>query len=242
MIKVENLTLTYPKTRREAPRTALRNINVTFEDNSFNVIVGASGSGKTSLLHSVAGLLNYEGEVYFNNKNAKEIEIVDRNMALVNQSYVLYPHMTVFDNIAFPLKSKGASKKEIVDAVYEVAEILELDYLLTRKPKELSGGQQQRVALARALIKHPDIYLFDEPLSNVSEEMREKEKEMIRKAVRRYQSMAIYITHNMREATSLADKIIVLNEGEIVFEGTPDDAIKSDNPVIKELLEASYVL
>ena len=242
MIKVENLTLTYPKTRREAPRTALRNINVTFEDNSFNVIVGASGSGKTSLLHSVAGLLNYEGDVYFNNRNAREIDIVDRNMALVNQSYVLYPHMTIFDNIAFPLKSKGASKKEVVDAVNEVAEILELDYLLTRKPKELSGGQQQRVALARALIKHPDIYLFDEPLSNVSEEMRDKEKEMIRKAVRKYQSMAIYITHNMREATSLADKIIVLNEGEIVFAGTPDEAIRSDNKVIKELMEASYVL
>ena len=242
MIKVENLTLTYPKTRREAPRTALRNINVTFEDNSFNVIVGASGSGKTSLLHSVAGLLNYEGDVYFNDRNAREIDIVDRNMALVNQSYVLYPHMTIFDNIAFPLKSKGASKKEVVDAVNEVAEILELDYLLTRKPKELSGGQQQRVALARALIKHPDIYLFDEPLSNVSEEMRDKEKEMIRKAVRKYQSMAIYITHNMREATSLADKIIVLDEGEIVFVGTPDEAIRSDNKVIKELMEASYVL
>ncbi|MCQ3035485.1 MAG: ABC transporter ATP-binding protein [Bacilli bacterium] len=242
MIKVENLTLTYPKTRREAPRTALRNINVTFEDNSFNVIVGASGSGKTSLLHAVAGLLKYEGDVYFNDRNAREIDIVDRNMALVNQSYVLYPHMTIFDNIAFPLKSKGASKKEVMDAVNEVAEILELDYLLTRKPKELSGGQQQRVALARALIKHPDIYLFDEPLSNVSEEMRDKEKEMIRKAVRKYQSMAIYITHNMREATSLADKIIVLNEGEIVFVGTPDEAIKSDNKVIKELMEASYVL
>lgn len=242
MIKVENLTLTYPKTRREAPRTALRNINVTFEDNSFNVIVGASGSGKTSLLHSVAGLLNYEGDVYFNDRNAREIDIVDRNMALVNQSYVLYPHMTIFDNIAFPLKSKGASKKEIIDAVNEVADILELDYLLTRKPKELSGGQQQRVALARALIKHPDIYLFDEPLSNVSEEMRDKEKEMIRKAVRKYQSMAIYITHNMREATSLADKIIVLNDGEIVFEGTPDEAIRSDNKIIKELLEASYVI
>lgn len=242
MIKVENLTLTYPKTRREAPRTALRNINVTFEDNSFTVIVGASGSGKTSLLHAVAGLLDYEGNVYFNERNAKEIEIVDRNMALVNQNYVLYPHMTVFDNIAFPLKSKGASKKEIVEAVNEVANILELDYLLTRKPKELSGGQQQRVALARALIKHPDIYLFDEPLSNVNEEIRDKEKEMIRKAVRKYQSMAIYITHNMREATSLADKIIVLNEGEIVFEGTPDEAIRSDNKIIKELLEAAYVI
>ncbi len=242
MIEIENLNVTYPETRGHSKVVAIPSLSTVFQDGSFNVIVGASGCGKTSLIHSIAGLLDYEGSIRFDGVDAKNLDISSRDMALVSQSYILYPTMTVFDNIAFPLRSRGAEKKEIISLVNEVAKSLDIEYLLQRKPKELSGGQQQRVALARALIKKPSIYLFDEPLSNVSEENREIERNLIRKAVRLYGSMAIYVTHNMREATALADKLIVMDEGKIIEEGRPMDVIHSQNPVVKALMEAADVI
>lgn len=242
MIEIKDLTLTYPKTKKTSEFTALKNVNLLFENDTFYVVIGSSGSGKTSLLSSISGFLKYQGDIFFDGDNAKNIPISDRDIALVNQNYVLYPHMTIFENIAFPLRSRGASKQEILDSVYEVSDILGLNYLLSRKPKELSGGQQQRVALARALVKKPKIYLFDEPLSNVSDELRDVEREMIRKAVKQYRSIAIYVTHNIREATALADKIIVLDEGKVVLSGTPKEIIKSKDKIVNQLFEASNVI
>ena len=238
MIEIKNLQVKYDKTFHNPEVIAINNLSICLERGQFHVIIGQSGSGKTSLLRAIAGLTNHTGSIFVDGIDFDNIHPSDRNIAYVSQNYALYPHMTVFDNIAFPLKTRGASKKEIVDTVYEASKMLDIDYLLNRKPKELSGGQQQRVALARALVKKPEIYLFDEPLSNVSLEARDKERNLIREIVKKYQSTAIYATHNINEATSLADKIVVMNEGEIVFVGTPIETLKSDNPYVQELLRA----
>lgn len=237
MIKVENVSLTYPKGRKTPEVLALSNCNVTFDDDSFNVIIGPSGSGKTTLLHAIAGLLKYEGKIYFDNKDASSIEVQDRDIAIVDQNIMLYPHLTVFENIAFPLKAKRMKREEIIDKVYRVAETLKLDYLLTRKPKELSVGQQQRVALAKALIKEPKIYLFDEPFSNASEDFRNEEREIIKQAVKKYCSLCIYVTHYLKEATSLADKMYVMHEGQIILSGTPREVVTSNDEKVLTLLK-----
>ena len=238
MIEIKNLKVIYEKTFHNPEVVAIKDLSVSFQMGEFNVIVGPSGSGKTTLLRVIAGLQKHDGNILVDNNDFDLIHPSDRNIAYVSQNYALYPHMTIFDNIAFPLKARGANKKEIVDIVYEISEMLDISYLLNRRPKELSGGQQQRVALARALVKKPEIYLFDEPLSNLSLEIREQEKLMIRKAVEKYHSTAIYVTHNIKEATSIADKIFVMNEGEIVFAGSPREALESDNPFVTNLFKA----
>lgn len=237
MIEIKNLKVIYEKTFHNPEVVAIKDLSVSFQMGEFNVIVGPSGSGKTTLLRAIAGLQKHDGNILVDNNDFDLIHPSDRNIAYVSQNYALYPHMTIFDNIAFPLKARGANKKEIVDIVYEISEMLDISYLLNRRPKELSGGQQQRVALARALVKKPEIYLFDEPLSNLSLEIREQEKLMIRKVVEKYHSTAIYVTHNIKEATSIADKIFVMNEGEIVFAGSPREALESDNPFVTNLFK-----
>ena len=168
MIEVKNLTVKYGATKSSPEVLALKNISLKMEHGHFNVILGVSGSGKTTLLRTIAGLMKYEGQIIVDGHDYSSIPTSDRNLAMVAQNFYLYPHLTVFDNIAFPLKVRGAPRKEIIDSVYELAELFEIKFLLNRKVKELSGGQQQRVALLRAIIKKPELYLFDEPLSNVS--------------------------------------------------------------------------
>ncbi len=240
MIEIKNLFVKYEKTYHNPEVVAISDLSLSFEKGTFNVIVGPSGSGKTTLLRAIAGIQKHQGEILVDGANFDKIDPSDRSLAYVSQNYALYPHFTIFDNIAFPLKNRGASKKEIVEIVNEVSELLDISFLLTRKPKELSGGQQQRVALARALVKRAEIYLFDEPLSNVSIEARDNERIMIKKAVQKYQSTAIYVTHNIKEATALADKIFVINEGKLGFSGTPREALASDNPVVLELFKAAF--
>lgn len=235
MIEIKNLTVQYNKTFHSPQVTAVNGLSLIMENGTFNVIVGPSGCGKTTLLKAIAGLVDYKGDIIVDGVDYSTIHTSDKNLSFVSQNYNLYPHFTVFDNIAFPLKARGASKKEIVSLVKEVSEILDIDYLLTRKIGELSGGQQQRVALARALVKKPSLYLFDEPLSNISLEQRGMERSLIKEAVKKYQSSAIYVTHNINEATSLADKIYVMNEGKIVFTGTPKEVILSDDEFVRGL-------
>ena len=214
---------------------ALNDINVEFESNTFNVVIGYSGSGKTTLLRTIAGFLEYNGSLYFDGVESEKIDIKDRNIAYVSQSYVLYPHMTIFDNIAFPLKNINASKKEIIERVNDVAEKLELTHCLTRKPKHLSGGQQQRVALARALVKRPSICLFDEPLSNLDEQFRSEARIFIKKIMTAYSCTAIYVTHNITEAMSLADKLFLFDKGKIILSGNPLTLYNSHNPIMESL-------
>ena len=242
-IIIRDLIVEYPGVKKKDPSTLVLNkLNAVFEDNSINVIIGKSGCGKTTLLQTIIGMLPYDGDIDVDGNDFDLYTIPERNLAYVSQDFALYPHLTVFDNIAFPLKLNGASRKEIIETVNKVAQELDLTYCLTRKPKHLSGGQQQRVALARAMVKSPSIYLFDEPLSNVDPSFRAEERHYIKSTIKKYGAVAIYVTHDLNEAWSLADKIFIMDEGKFVLEGTPEEIINSEHPAaleIKQLLKKS---
>ena len=233
-ITINNLKVTY-KNKRKSEVVALDNFNCVIEPDSFNVVVGYSGCGKTTLLKCIAGLIDYEGDIYFDSKDVYDLSIKERNIAMVSQNYALYPHMTIFDNIAFPLSLAQAPKREIVERVNEVAKYLGIEYCLTRKPRHLSGGQQQKVALARAMVKKPQLYLFDEPLSNFDSPKRREARIMIRKAVKDYAATAIYVTHDFSEAMAIADNIIVISNGKVEISGKPFDVYNSGNQVVEDL-------
>ena len=178
-ITIENLVVKY-KNKKAAEVKALNGLSIVFSSDEFNVLVGFSGCGKTTLLKAVAGLIdNEEGRILFDGKDVDNVIPAKRNVAYVSQEFVLYPQMTVFDNIAYPLKNSGAPKEEIRARVNEIAEKLGLTLCLTRLPRHLSGGQQQRVALARALVKKSAICLLDEPLSNTDAQLRAGERQFI---------------------------------------------------------------
>ena len=233
-IKIENLTAKY-KNKNKYDVVAIDNLSLELKDSSLNVIVGYSGCGKTTLLRCIAGLMDYEGYIYFNNVDVIGLPASKRNISMVTQNYILYRTMTIFENIAFPLKIAGASKEEIIERVNSVAKKLEIEHCLTRKPKHLSGGQQQRVALARALIKKPDLYLFDEPLSNLDVPKRTEARLLIKKIIQENNATAIYVTHDLKEALALADHLIVMNKGKIEIEGKPMDIYNSNNPIVESL-------
>lgn len=233
-IRLENVIVVYEENKKYI--YAINDISATFKSNQISVILGYSGCGKTTLLKAVAGLLNYNGSITIDGVENDELLIKDKNIAYVSQNYVLYPHMTIFENIAFPLTNIDAPKQEIIDRVTEIAEILDLTHCLTRKPKHLSGGQQQRVALARALVKRPEICLFDEPLSNIDEQFRREARQMIKQTLKRMSCTAIYVTHSVVEAMSLADELFVLNEGKLEISGVPIEVYNSGNSVMNSLI------
>ena len=233
-IKLENVIVVYEENKKYI--YAINDISATFKSNQISVILGYSGCGKTTLLKAVAGLLNYNGSITIDGVENDELLIKDKNIAYVSQNYVLYPHMTIFENIAFPLTNIDAPKQEIIDRVTEIAEILDLTHCLTRKPKHLSGGQQQRVVLARALVKRPEICLFDEPLSNIDEQFRREARQMIKQTLKRMSCTAIYVTHSVVEAMSLADELFVLNEGKLEISGVPIEVYNSGNSVMNSLI------
>lgn len=179
-VDVKNLTVVF--TEKKQKITALDKVSVRFPAGSFNVILGYSGCGKTTLLRSVAGLTDYDGDVYYDGECINDVPTQRRNLAYVSQQYVLYSNQTIFDNIAFPLKLMGAAPKEIISTVNEIAEKLGIACCLTRKPKHISGGQQQRAAIARALVKRPSLCLLDEPLSNVDAQLRDEVRVRIKDA------------------------------------------------------------
>jgi len=208
---------------------AVKDFNFESEENEFIVLVGPSGCGKTTTLRIVAGLEEANsGEVLYDNKNLLDLSVAERNIGMVFQNYALYPHLTVYDNISFPLKIKKVDKKIIKSKVDEVAKWLDLEALLERKPKELSGGQRQRVALGRAIIREPDIFLFDEPLSNLDAKLRITMRAEIKKLHKKNNGVSIYVTHDQIEAMTMADTMIVMNNGEISQVGKPEEVY--DNP------------
>ena len=233
-ITINNLKVQYVN-KKKSVYTAIDNLSLDLKDGSFNCVVGYSGSGKTTLLRSIAGFVDYEGEILFNGVDIDGVAIKDRNISMVTQNYVLYRSLTVFENIAFPLKVVGASKEEIIERVNEVANKLGIEHCLSRKPRQISGGQQQRVALARALIKKPDLYLFDEPLSNIDPLKRSEARILIKKMIKETNSTAIYVTHDLKEAMALADHLIVINDGKVEIEGKPLDVFNSNNPIVESL-------
>jgi len=217
-ITLENLTKYFGSVK------ALDNLNLKIHDKELMVLLGPSGCGKTTTLRIIAGLEKAtSGHLYFGNKLMDNVPVRERNVSMVFQSYALFPHMKVFDNIAFPLVIAKYPKDEIKKRVKEIAEILRIDDLLDRKPHQLSGGQQQRVALGRALIRKPTVLLLDEPLANLDAKLRVEMRSEIKRLQRSFESTAIYVTHDQVEAMSIADRIAVLKDGRLQQVGTPDE-------------------
>ena len=217
-------------TLRRGKVNAIKNINLKIEQGKLFVLLGPSGCGKSTLLNIIAGIEQQSaGEVYFNEKlitsSDKKVFLSpkERDVAMVFQSYALYPHMTVFENIAFPLRISKLNKEEIKRKVLEASEILELKDLLEAKPKELSGGQRQRVALGRAIVRNPSVLLLDEPLSNLDAMLRITMRKELKSLQRRLNITTIYVTHDQTEAMSLGDIVAIIKDGEIQQIGSPDD-------------------
>jgi len=203
---------------------AVRDVNLEINDREFVVLVGPSGCGKTTTLRMVAGLEEItEGDIYIGDRLVNNLASKDRNIAMVFQSYALYPHMKVFDNMAFGLKMRKVPKEERQTLVHEAAEILGIKELLDRKPKQLSGGQRQRVALGRAIVRKPDVFLFDEPLSNLDAKLRVQMRTELIKLHNRLKSTSIYVTHDQVEAMTMGDRIVVMRNGIIQQVGSPLD-------------------
>lgn len=200
----------------------IHGVNLDLKDGEFVVFVGPSGCGKSTLLRLIAGLEDItEGSLEINDVNMNNIAPADRGVAMVFQSYALYPHMTVEENMSFGLRMNGVAPEKIKEQVANAANILQLNELLDRKPKQLSGGQRQRVAIGRAIVRQPEVFLFDEPLSNLDAELRVDMRIQIAQLHNRLKSTMIYVTHDQVEAMTLADKIVVLRAGNVEQVGSP---------------------
>jgi len=200
----------------------LKGIDLQIRDGEFMVFVGPSGCGKSTLLRTIAGLEDItEGTLSIGGRVVNDVPPAERGISMVFQSYALYPHMNLFDNMAFGLKLAGMPKPEIDSAVSKAAKILHIDHLLQRKPKDLSGGQRQRVAIGRAIVRKPEVFLFDEPLSNLDTALRVKMRYEFAKLHEQFKTTMVYVTHDQVEAMTLADRIVVLQAGRIEQVGTP---------------------
>jgi len=201
---------------------AVRDVNLEIRDKEFVVLVGPSGCGKTTTLRMVAGLETItSGQVLIGDKVVNELPPMDRDIAMVFQNYALYPHMSVYDNMAFGLKMRKFDRAEIARRVQEAAAILGIENHLKRKPRQLSGGQRQRVALGRAIVRHPQVFLFDEPLSNLDAKLRVQMRVEIKKLHNRLGTTAIYVTHDQVEAMTLGDRVVVMRDGLVQQVGEP---------------------
>jgi multiple sugar transport system ATP-binding protein len=204
--------------------TAVSNVSLTVNDGEFLVLLGPSGCGKSTLLRMIAGLeLPTYGDVFIGDRRATRLQPKDRNIAMVFQNYALYPHLTVYENIAFPLRVRGIDKKATDDKVKWAAELVGLTRMLKRKPRQMSGGERQRVALARSLVRDPDVFLLDEPLSNLDAKLRHSAREELRQFQDRVGVTSIYVTHDQVEAMGLGDRIVVMQAGSVCQIGTPEE-------------------
>jgi len=215
-INLKNLQKSYGKTK------VIHDLSVDIKEGELVVIVGPSGCGKSTLLRMVAGLEDINsGSILFDNKEVNDLEPMERNIAMVFQNYALYPHMTVFQNMSYSLRILKIPKDEINSRVQKAAEILELGELLERRPNQLSGGQRQRVAMGRAIVRDPVAFLFDEPLSNLDAKLRVQMRLEIKKLQTQLKTTSLYVTHDQVEAMTLADRMVVMNEGKVEHIGTP---------------------
>lgn len=225
----------YYQNRKEAV-TALDGLSVSIEKGELFVILGQSGSGKTTLLKCILGLCEYiSGELIIDGVATDDLRLSRSNIGFVRQEADLYPHMTVYENIAFPLRAMNTPQAEVDRRVREMAALLGLRPVLTRKPKQLSGGQHQRVAIARALIKNPVLVLFDEPFANVDASLRWQLRQLIKKIHETYRCTMVFVTHDLTEAFTLADRIMVLEDGKMQLLGQPQS-------LIPELQRLGYIL
>src|SRR5690554_4722009 len=203
---------------------AVRGINLDIADQEFVVLVGPSGCGKSTTLRMIAGLEDItDGEIRIGGDVVNDVPPKDRDIAMMFQNYALYPHMTVAENMSFGLRLKRFPKLEIKARVDEAARILDISELLDRKPKQLSGGQRQRVAMGRAIVRHPKVFLFDEPLSNLDAKLRVQMRTEIKKVHQKVRTTTVYVTHDQVEAMTLADRVVVMNQGRIEQVGSPNE-------------------
>lgn len=233
-----NISLRDIKKTYEGNVTAIEHLNLEIKDKEFIVLVGPSGCGKSTTLRMIAGLESItEGDLYIGDQRVNELPPKDRDIAMVFQTYALYPHMSVYKNMAFGLQQRKVSKEEIDQKVMEAAKILDLEKYLKRKPKALSGGQRQRVALGRAMVRDPAIFLLDEPLSNLDAKLRTEMRSQISKLHQRLQTTFVYVTHDQTEAMTMADRIVVMKDGVIQQIDTPQNLYK--NP--KNMFVAGFI-
>ena len=224
-LELQNVTKIYPNGTKAVNETSLN-----IENGEFVVFVGPSGCGKSTLLRMIAGLEDItDGEISLDGKLINNVDPSERDVAMVFQNYALYPHMTVFNNMAYGLKNRGISKEEINNKVNDVAKLLEIDQLLSRKPSMLSGGQRQRVAMGRAIVRNPKIFLFDEPLSNLDAKLRNQMRLEIKKLQRQMGVTSVFVTHDQTEAMTLGDRIVVINNGVVEQLGTPKEIYSKPN-------------
>jgi multiple sugar transport system ATP-binding protein len=217
-VELRNVEKTFGKTR------VIRDVDLSIDKGEFVVFVGPSGCGKSTLLRLIAGLESLtSGEIIIADRPVMDLPPSERGIAMVFQSYALYPHMSVFHNMAFSLSLQGVARAEIQERVEAAAKILQMEHLLDRRPAALSGGQRQRVAIGRAIVRNPDVFLFDEPLSNLDAALRHDTRVEIAKLHKQLGATTIYVTHDQVEAMTLADKIVVLKDGEIMQVGSPMD-------------------
>ena len=218
-LSLKNVTKAYPN-----GFVAVKDFNLEIADKEFIIFVGPSGCGKSTTLRMVAGLEDISsGELYIDGKLVNDVEPKDRDIAMVFQNYALYPHMSVYDNMAFGLKLRKTPKEEIDKLVHEAARILDLEHLLDRKPKALSGGQRQRVAMGRAIVRNPKVFLMDEPLSNLDAKLRVQMRIEIAKLHQRLGTTIIYVTHDQTEAMTLGTRIVVMKDGVVQQVDTPQN-------------------
>jgi multiple sugar transport system ATP-binding protein len=208
--------------RRYGKQTVLQPLDLTIPDGSFTVLVGPSGCGKSTLLRLLAGLDSVsDGDILLNDRQINDLDPADRDIAMVFQSYALYPHLTVAENLAFHMQVKKIKREEQQSKIARIAGILGIDKLLGRYPRALSGGQRQRVAMGRAMVRNPQVFLFDEPLSNLDAQLRMELRAEIKSLHQRFKTTMVYVTHDQVEAMTLADNIVVMREGVIVQQGSP---------------------
>jgi multiple sugar transport system ATP-binding protein len=227
-IDIENLKKVYPG----ADSATIENANLSIKDKEFIVLVGPSGCGKSTLLRMIAGLEELtEGNIKIDDELMNDLSPKDRDIAMVFQNYALYPHMTVFENMAFGLKLRKVPKDVIKETVENAAKILDITHLLKRRPKEMSGGQRQRVAIGRAIVRNPKVFLFDEPLSNLDAQLRVQMRAEIKKLHKQLDTTIVYVTHDQIEAMTMGDKIVVLKDGKVMQFDSPLNLF--DNPANK---------
>ena len=226
-VELKNLSKTYDK-----KILALEDINLTIEDGQFFVLLGPSGAGKTTTLRCIAGLEKIDsGSILFDNELVTEDQPASRDVSFVFQQFSLYPHYTVYENLAFPLRSpmRKLPEEEIKTKIEDISKMLKISNKLNNKATELSGGEMQRVAIGRALVRNPNIYLMDEPLSSLDAKLRESLRVELKSIQTNLNATILYVTHDQAEATTLADKIGVLKEGKIVQIGTPEEIYENPN-------------
>ena len=238
-IKVEHLSLSYPDLRKGHKNEripALHDLSFSVADGEFLVIIGPTGGGKTSLLKAMLGILPFEGKIVISGIDSELLSPQNRRMSYVSQSFLTYDFMSVYGNIALPLKTDHVPMKEIEERVNEIAKSFEIQHLLDRKPTRLSQGQQQRVALARALVRPADAYFFDEPFSNLDPVIRLELRKRLKEYQEAHKATMVFVTHDINDALFLADRVMVVMDGKIGFLGNVQDLLHSSDPTIQALV------